>query len=119
MWCCWLGKKAGLTAKIIRLEPVYNNGEEVKSKVIIYEKIQAYTIKVWANQSGDGLAEHTSHTKRTIKVWKKLLIKIWDLVVLTQKGIELWTFEVEDLDPKVNRGRIQSIYLFLKKYNES
>jgi len=119
MWCCWLGKKAGLNAKIIRLEPVYNDWEEVKSEIIIYEKIHAYTIKVGSNISGDALAEHTSHTKRTIKVWKKLLIKIWDLVKLTQKWIELWTFEIEDLDPKVTRGRMQSIYLYLKKYNEN
>ena len=110
--------KTGLSCKITR-NTVNDTGiEEVLAEITVYEKLKCYILKINNRDYTQSLAHETDNGKMLLKIWKYPQVEKGDILELTDKDLgNMGKYRIEDIDPKRFKGRLKSIYLYLKKYN--
>jgi hypothetical protein len=111
--------RTGNTCDIIRETVDTIGSEEAYTESTIYSDIKCYILKVNARDFTQELAHETDKSKMLIKVGKKTDIEKGDLVNLKDKDIgDMGRYRVEEVEPKRLKGRLKSVYLYIKKYND-
>lgn len=111
--------KTGLTCTIKREAVDSTWAEETLTESTIYTAIKCYILKVSNKDFTQELANETDQGSILLRIGKNPLVEKGDLLDLTDKDLgAMGRYRIEEIEPKRLKGRLKSIYLHIKKYND-